>query len=95
MLTSIWEILAAADCDQMEPGDWVIGGGSSEQPGAVLGQQSSFSFASHMSRADAVGRGVLMVAQGKGESSTEPGHPFLEQESQPAALVWDWEVALS
>lgn len=78
-------------------GAWgsVIGGGSSEQPGTVLGQQSSFSFPSHMSRADATSHGVLMMAQGRGESSTELGHPFLEQESQAAVPVWDWEAKLS
>lgn len=44
-----------------------MGGGSSEQPGAVLSQQSSFSFPSHMSRADTAGCGVLVMAQGRGE----------------------------
>lgn len=53
----------------------------------MLGQQSSFSFPSHMSRADTTARRVLMVAQGKGESSTELGRSFLEQESQAEALV--------
>lgn len=61
----------------------------------MLGQQSSFSFPSHMSRADTTACSALMVAQGKGESSTELGRSFLEQESQAEALVWDWEVTLS
>lgn len=50
----------------LEPG--VTGGESGEQPGAVLGQQSSFSFPSHVSRADAAGHGVLMRAE---ESQTQ------------------------